>query len=269
MDLTDLAGFYDLSEESGAAVDAHNDNDLTEGGSVAGAGSGAGRVFNTSTDELIGAISPSLGDTGSIMFWVKPDSVNNDQYIMDAGGPITGANNKRACILGFQDGHYNLFNAAYPTGTASDTQMAATGAGSWDFVVWTFNGTTVKGYVNGSEIVSVSASVNNTITEMTLGHTGSVQSNNFAGVLRRVGFWNRGVSGAEVTTLWNGGAGLSYAEMVSGGAPAGQPITKRSGGVPHMGTGGLKGGFGGGAWGRTRDHVYMPRWLADHERQAA
>lgn len=54
------------------------------------------------------------------------------------------------------------------------------------------------------------------------------------------------------------------------GGASGQPTFRRSGGVPLMGTGGLKGNGGGGAWGRSRsERIIVPRWLADQERQAA
>lgn len=45
-------------------------------------------------------------------------------------------------------------------------------------------------------------------------------------------------------------------------AAAGQPTTKRWGGVPHMGTQKLRGGHRGGPWAKTHDGIYIPRRLA-------
>jgi len=47
-----------------------------------------------------------------------------------------------------------------------------------------------------------------------------------------------------------------------GGGATGQPTMRRWGGVPGVGSGSLKGNFGGGAWGRTRDGLIVPRRLA-------
>lgn len=102
-----------------------------------------------------------------------------------------------------------------------------------------------------------------------IGKFGSLVSH-FDGLVWRVALWRRLLSTQDEIDVYNGGLGLSHAEILAfgGGGPAGQPTMKRFGGTPHMGVGGLKGGFGGGAWGRTKDHVIIPRWLAD-ERQAA
>lgn len=221
MALTDsLISYWELEEASGNALDSHGTSTLTEESTV---GTATGKVGNardfTSGDGFAGNMGTNLGNTGSIAFWVNPDSVNDNQYIIDGSD-----GNQRACILGYQDGYYNIFNGSYPTGTASDTQMAATGAGSWDFVVWTFDGTTLKGYVNGSLVVNVSASVNATITSITFGHPGGTASSYFAGLLDEVGVWNRVLTGDEVTELYNSGNGRDYAYISGGGGGGGVPI---------------------------------------------
>jgi len=84
---------------------------------------------------------------------------------------------------------------------------------------------------------------------------------------------NGAVSPAGANTLTinlAGSSSISSGQTVSfaPAVAAGQPTTKRWGGIPHMGTQKLKGGVRGGPWGRTQSHIIVPRWLAD-ERQAA
>ena len=68
----------------------------------------------------------------------------------------------------------------------------------------------------------------------------------------------------DVTAGWTQTAddALMYAvalgEVVAAG---GQPTVKRHGGVPGMNRLRMGPGFGGGAWGRTRSGVTIPRWL--------
>lgn len=100
------------------------------------------------------AIPASPGGVSAII-WVKPDSVTSNFYYNDFSG-----DNDWAILSGFQDGFYNLVgDGAYPTGTATDSQIPMSGAGIWDCVGWTKNGTNLKGFVNGVEKTSVTISV--------------------------------------------------------------------------------------------------------------
>lgn len=87
--------------------------------------------------------TPAFTDI-SICFWVRPDSTTADEYISDFGG-----DNEFACICGYQDGFYNLYGGSYPNFDDANSKIPMSGAGIWDFVVWTKQGTAMRGYVNG------------------------------------------------------------------------------------------------------------------------
>lgn len=116
---------------------------------------GSALAFSQGTGEYANILgTPALPGDWTVAIWVNPDDVDINQYISDFSD-----GNETAVILGFQDGYYNIFGGSYATGTASDTQMAASGVGIWDFVVWTRTGANLKGFVNGGEKVSVTITV--------------------------------------------------------------------------------------------------------------
>ena len=86
----------------------------------------------------------------TISFVIKPANTTNQGYISDFSGVSS-----IAPILNFTAGKYNIVSTEYPTGTAADTNMTASGAGIPDHVAWKKSGSTLKGFLNGIETVSV------------------------------------------------------------------------------------------------------------------
>lgn len=161
-----------------------NGDDLTSTGSMTSGDSvsavvGNGVNFDGVNDRLENtSYSGGVSSNVTISVWVNPDNIIDNKYI--SSFEFEGAANRRALIYGYQDGHVNVFNnGAYPTESATDTQMSAP-AGSFSHVVYTANGTTLRGYVDGVEIVNVSANLDVTGLDY-LAVGGSTTGNYFGG----------------------------------------------------------------------------------------
>lgn len=160
---------------------------------------GFGTVNFDGADDFVD-VNPAAGLSNSqvsIVFWGRPAGVTADQYA--AQGYDGSGTNKRAVILGFQDGFWNVFNDAYPTGTAADTQIAAT-ANAWQQVAFVSDGSTLQGYLNGVQQYSRSANLNVvTFLQRRLGSASA--SNYYAGALDCWREYARALSADEVYAL--------------------------------------------------------------------
>lgn len=191
-----------------------NHGTLTNGAAWAGSRGrqgGYGAVSFDGTDDYVDVpVALAITVPLTLSFWVRPNSVSTSQYLSDSLSGLSNSNGL-ACIVGFQSGNYNVFRDSgsggqYPTGTAANSQIAASGAGLWDFVTWTYDGTTVVGYTNGVQRASVTASswtTAATITGRRLGRPYTTATNQFAGAQDDLRAYSRALSGSEVWLLYD------------------------------------------------------------------
>lgn len=78
--------------------------------------------------------------------------------------------------------------------------------GTWYYVVLTRTDNTVKLYLNGSYAGSMTISGSDYLSLSQIGFKGR----SFRGTIDELGIWNRALTGADVTSLYNNGKGLSY-----------------------------------------------------------
>jgi hypothetical protein len=142
--------------------------------------------------------TPALNGDLSIAFIVTPENTTSLDYILDFSGA-----NEFACIKGFQNGFYNVYGGAYPTGIAADSQIPMSGAEVTDFIVWTKKGTNLKGYVNGKQECSVTISQGDFIPSAGLEvgrNYGAV--NLFDGGIEYLAIYNRALAAGEIALLY-------------------------------------------------------------------
>jgi concanavalin A-like lectin/glucanase superfamily protein len=163
--------------------------------------------FDGSADYVDISATVSFTPPLTLSFWARPASVTTAWYASDS--PQGAASNGLACILGFQSGYWNIYRdsgggGAYPTGTATDSQMAASGAGLWDHVCWVWNGTTLQGYTQGQPRINVTASswTSGAIPGRQIGRPYGAASNLYQGEQDDLTFHNRALSAAEVALLY-------------------------------------------------------------------
>jgi len=118
----------------------------------------------SSSSSRTGSVSgdiPLHGTLHAVEIITRTPSASNT-YACDFGFDDSAGNgNRRAIIFGYQTNAFNVFNnSAYPTGNSADTQIAYAGADVWQQIVYTSDGSTLRGYRNGVQMLSVSANLN-------------------------------------------------------------------------------------------------------------
>lgn len=86
------------------------------------------------------------------------------------------------------------------------------GSNQWYHIAATFDGTTVKIYVNGALQTSTAQTYIPTFNTTTA-RAGNANSNEdlpMNGYIDELGVWNRALTYTEISTLYNGGTGLTY-----------------------------------------------------------
>jgi len=217
---TDLVSFWELEEASGTRVDSVTGtaNDLTDEGTVT---SGTGKV-GTAAQFLIAngeylwrGDNAGLSITGdmSVSAWVN---------LTAAGGTVcskwlaTGDQRSWACDSHGASNAWRFYvsNDGAATNVMTSAKTASTGV--WYHIVLIHDATAdvIKMYLNDDGSPDSKAHATNIfdgIGRFQLGSRDEV--GDLTGLLDQVGIWNRVLTDLEITQLYNGGNGLSFAQM--------------------------------------------------------
>lgn len=194
-----------FKERGGATVRDYSGNrlhgTLTNGPTRAFDKWGGPALTLDASDDYIDASAEISAGAGYMSIWLRPDNLTSGRYVLDCG---SSAFDSRTIISGFQSGCWNVFKNAYPTGTASQTQMAASGVGVWDHVFYQSNGSTLQGYLNGTKLVDVSASLNlgATMTAISVGRPIGTGSNYYGGGCAHVILGDKVLTDSQVARLY-------------------------------------------------------------------
>lgn len=215
-----LVSHWDMDEASGTRADSLGANDLTDNNTVT---QGAGKIGNSADFVAVNSEFLSVADNASLDFTTV---FSLQAWIM--GTPVTA----NACIAAkwnyMTDGGWaiqldagtglTIFVAA-SAADAGDNWLRYEAAGfldnTWHHLVVTFNNGAIIVYIDGNTVDSsasagvIPSSLRNSAADLRLG--------NFQGLGRywqgrqdEVAIWNRTITASEVTSLYNGGAGLAY-----------------------------------------------------------
>lgn len=215
MALTDqLVSYWRLNESSGNAVDSVGSNTLVNTGTATYS---AGKINNganfTATTMYLGKANPTGLPSGTAAFsmacWVNFTNFSTARYFFGFGGAGAGTRVTIRC-----DSSTAWFIDDNGVGTAFPA-VSAMSTGTWYHVVYTYpgSGNIYTAYLNGTSI----GTANNTrapnlgTTVVSLGSNKNTSAaENLVGSIDEVGIWSRALTGAEVTSLYNGGTGISY-----------------------------------------------------------
>ncbi len=214
---TNLISYYKLDESSGNAADSVASNTLTNTGTATYV---SGKINNGVSETATKYLSntSNYGITGgdiTIAGWVQ------------MGAYVSGSN----AFFGQSDS--GTFTSYYIERSASNTVLfyrEKGGVGSegysvtytfsaatWYHLAITYSSNTITAYINGSSVGTGSASGSGsssiTDTGLTLNgryYTGGTPINLTTELVDEVGIWSRALTGAEITQLYNAGAGMSY-----------------------------------------------------------
>jgi hypothetical protein len=201
MALTDnILAYWKLDNNGSGGVSlvdsTGNGNTLNNNGVALGAGVIAGAAVFDGSNNLTSSFTPISGDF-SFSFWVKISLINNLNPIFFSQPGI--------CIICDQNGGIYVFNG----GENSDINgVGSLAQDEWNHLCVIKNSGTTSLYINGVFTASTQQGIE-IGSFLTIG-SWTFSNANLRGSLDEVGIWNRALSPAEVTALYNEGAGLSY-----------------------------------------------------------
>jgi len=136
----------------------------------------------------------------SVSLWVNPLIMNTNPYFISAFAGYS---------LQIKATDNNL---SVGTGVGTHANIIPMQNNLWQFLVVTYNGSQWQVYKNGTNIVNYTEAcpkISGWIS--TVGADGSGgTSNDFNGTMDGIGIWNRTLTNAEITQLWNNGAGVTF-----------------------------------------------------------
>jgi len=206
--IDNIVSYWKLEEASGNRADAAGSNTLTDNNTVTN-GAGIiddGAYFASANSEYLSNGSPTGIPTGAnartFNFWFKAVSIGVAKSFFFFGAAST--NNMQSC---YNNGTFLSYNGY---GNDLEYNSASFSADTWYMITCKFDGTTAKLYVNAAEVASGDKSSWNTSSgafQMGVENTSNYFLN---GAMDEFGIWSRALSDAEITELYNSGAGLQY-----------------------------------------------------------
>lgn len=223
MALTDnLVSYWKADESSGNMADSVGSNTLTNVGTCT-FGTGIinnGVITQRNTKYMQSSSSTGLNPTDkfTLNFWVKWSSLDTGNW----NGMVSKLDNtSRAWGTGILNSSGSTYTVLFDLGTSGGgsngyTVNTTVTTGTWYMWSFVFNGasTLVKIYKNATEIYtnsSAQASCQAGTANLRVGwrnNPSTVDGSN--ATFDEIGFWHDALSAANITSLYNGGAGLAY-----------------------------------------------------------
>ena len=222
--ITGLVGAWEMDEASGQALDSHGSNPLTDVNTVGSNGSGW-RDFESDNVESFSHIDNADLSTGDIDFSVAADvqleSKGNDRAIAmkwDGSGTEWILWFDNAGNFGTADRFSFVIHNGVTVVAVTANNFGSPALGTPYHIVARVNAAT-KGISitvnNGTPNTNTySSHVFDTNSAFNVGSDGA-GSTLWDGLMRRLRFWKKNLTDDEVTQLYNGGAGMSYAAIVA------------------------------------------------------
>lgn len=204
-----LQSYWKLDEASGDAIDAHGSNDLTNTNVTYGETGKINDCYGYDGDDT--SIGDAIGDIDNISWSCWAQTTNNELQQV-----VTADSNDVATvrIVGPSwESYLPSFVVYIGASWYAVSGNAQLSTNTWYHLVGTYDGETVKMYINGTlqtdQNTDPSADCN-VLGNAHLGVHANTWSHDLQGLLDEVGVWNRALTQAEVTELYNSGNGLAY-----------------------------------------------------------
>jgi hypothetical protein len=169
-----------------------------------------GAKFNYTTDNILFNIDSGLSQNViSVSAWIKSDDITKNQNILSRNGPIflrVTSSTFRFCI--YANGTWCFANGNIPL--QSNT---------WIHLVGVYNGSSMKGYVNGVldiDVVKTGTLSMSTLGQYIIGYTTGGEDAPFGGYIKDMRIYNGELSDREINVLYKTGIGTLRQEMPDG-----------------------------------------------------
>ncbi|NBO55747.1 MAG: hypothetical protein EBU84_14440, partial [Actinobacteria bacterium] len=193
-------GYWNFNDSTSIGKDSITGTVLTAtGATYTASGKSGGGLALAGNQYLSGALAnlPTGSSGYTIGGWMRTTSAGSEQGILGWGtwGEVGTTNALRTTG---SNGFVNYWWSRDLGGTSSITNN------TWIHVIATYDGTTRRIYVNGSQVSSDSQAPPNVVNaNFRIGSTNSAEW--FNGTLDDIVIYNRGLSAAEITTLYTSG----------------------------------------------------------------
>lgn len=183
---------------------------------------GNGASLNGSTQYLTAASNTNIANGGgsfSVQAWANSGTAG-DGFITNKSA---GSFGDRDWMLGstFTSGNFYCFSVFNTSQTQFDAVSAVAVASGWHHFVATYNSATkaiiiyVDGAASGPGATLTGTANSSAAAPIYIGTSEAAGTPRLNGTVDQVGFWKgRILSAGDVTALYNGGTGLTYAGMV-------------------------------------------------------
>jgi hypothetical protein len=219
---------YDFEESSGTtAEDSKGSNDGIISGSPTMQQTGkSGKCYDWdgSNDKIVVPDADALSFTNamSISLWINSDITGTTKYLIAKAINMASSTGAEMEYRMFWYGTYNIIvTYLSPSGTVTNEKEVyanfALSANTWYHIVWTYDGSNIKIYIDNDEKVSSawSSNIYNGTSDLRIGHkkqSGS-EVDFFNGNIDGFYMWNKALTTAEIEWLYNSGAGRAYSEF--------------------------------------------------------
>ena len=217
-----LVAWWDLEETTGTRVDAHSTYDLTENGTIdstTGVVGAAAYHANYNSHSLYHPDDAAFDISGDLTVagWIDSETVASGNISII--GKTSGTGNQRSYLL-YRSGSKLRFLVSSDGTSGGNTiaeSTASISANTWYFVVGVFKANdVVELWVDGASAVTpvaAPASINSGTArlEMFSFNDGGVATD--PATLDSVAIWSRALSSSEISTLYNSGSGVAYADL--------------------------------------------------------
>ena len=162
----------------------------------------------------------------SFNIWVKFNAFAGNKHIVSAWGSGGAGNAAFLINTDFSDNSKVAFQTFDGTSVYSNTTATnALSTTRWVMLTLVFDGTSgdgrLYGYVNGTLAVQRAAKIqHSTNYNMFIGKEATNTGKEPNTKIDEFSLWNRSLTASEIASLYNSGAGVSYSDLSSGGAPA-------------------------------------------------
>lgn len=162
-----------------------------------------GGFINSPNSAMTATTSLATGNQPlSVSFWIRRTGGASFPYLFAVGD--TNLSNQ---FLGMYETGGNVFFYT----AAANVSVGNIGGGAWTSIIISYNGTNAQVYFNGVLASTITVAISFANSNVAVGSVFGLPSYNaFLGNIDEFGVWQRALTPAEVTQLYNAGTGLTY-----------------------------------------------------------